>query len=595
MNCIHEVLRSRAERSPDALAFRFHAQGDLASEDWTYSQTLAASLNLAAEIAGRVKPGDRVVLALEPGLHFVAALFALFEIGATAIPSFPPKGNKAAVRFATSCRNARPVLVIAEPEAISQMRALQEDAGMPRMGWMFVDSRQPLDARVSATVTTKLPALSGMHEWPALLQYTSGSTGDPKGVVLSHANLASNGDALDRILSQARVKAGISWLPPYHDMGLMGAVLQSVFSGFTLHLISPGHFLQRPLRWLRAISEFGIESAVAPNFALEYCIEQISDEETSELDLGSLRLLFCGSEPVRAGTLERFSRKFEPAGFRREAFYPCYGMAEATLFVSGRSDVSRLPHELRCDAAALAARRLVGTDDRSAQEVRLVSCGQPASGHEVVIVDPTTHEPVLEGSVGEIWVRGPGVAVGYFEDEARTNQVFRATLKGGEPGQSYLRTGDLGAMSGTELYVTGRIKEMMNLRGQNIYPHDVEATVLSLHPAFRVNGVVAFSFESRDEERLVVAAELSRASRVNPQELLDLKRDILAATTREHGVAPSEVLLVLPATIPLTTSGKVQRALCAEHFGRGRFHSRQFVPRRDEQHNGNAQLSGAAS
>jgi acyl-CoA synthetase (AMP-forming)/AMP-acid ligase II len=593
LNCIHEVLRSRAESSPDAIAFRFHSEGDLASEDATYAQTLASSQILAAEIAELVKPGGRVVLALEPGLHFVVALFALFEIGATAIPSFPPKGSKAAVRFATSCRNARPDLVIAEPEAAIQMRLLQEDADMPRMHWMFVDSKQPLNSSVSAISHAKLHVIGDVHECPALLQYTSGSTGTPKGAVLSHANLISNGQALDRILSQAGVKVGISWLPPYHDMGLMGAVLQSIFSGFTLHLMNPRHFLQQPLRWLRAVSSFAIESAVAPNFALEYCVKEITDEEVKELDLSRLKLLFCGSEPVRAGTLERFSRKFEPAGFRRLSLYPCYGMAEATLFVTGRADISRLPRELRCNAAEVAAGRLVEVSDQRSQEICLVSCGQSAHGHDVMVVDPISCEQVSEGNVGEIWIRGPSVAVGYFENDARTREVFRAVLKNGDPDQSYLRTGDLGAILDGELYVTGRMKEMMNLRGQNIYPHDVEATVLSLHSGFRVNGVVAFSVESCDEERLVIAAELSRASRVNSEALLKLRQDILAAVIREHGVAPYEILLLLPASIPLTTSGKVQRALCADYFSNGRLQSRLLVPRGIGVDDGNSVIMGA--
>ncbi len=574
---IATFLRRRADNTPDQPAFRFHHQGDGDTVDWTYAQAQARAAVLARELAGRVAPGDRVILALEPGLHFVAALFAIFQVGATAVPSFPPYGSRATARFASIYRDCAPRLIVAEPR-VQQLAGRIEDmlgTGPMRAGWMFIDSTDHTAFAGGPGEAYSGPDAGGAH--PALLQYTSGSTGAPKGVVLTHANLLSNSACLEHVMAPLAPHLGFSWLPPYHDMGLMGALLLSVYSGFTLHMMSPAHFVQRPLRWLQAISEFGITSTVGPNFALDLCAGGIDDDELDGLDLSSLRLLFCGAEPVRCATLDRFAERFAPCGFDRRAFLPCYGMAEATLFVSGTASIAggRAATELACDAPSLAEGRIVpAAADAPAPPARLAGCGQPAIGHDVAIVDPATGQRLGERSVGEVWVSGPNVAAGYFRNAAATEAAFAGAIAGAPAHAAYLRTGDLGALVNGELFVTGRIKEVINFLGRNLYPQDIETTVLGLHAGLRANGIAAFAVEEGGAERLVLVAELSRGSRLAQAGLAALERAIVEAVTTQHGVAPHAVLLVLPATIPLTTSGKIQRTACREQYLRGDFHQR---------------------
>ncbi len=473
-------------------------------------------------------------------------------------------------RFASIYRSCSPALVIAESSARQLVPRIEGLLGSECAAWMFLDSKDHAKFD-SAAAASAVPARSAA-DFPALLQYTSGSTGSPKGVVISHANLLSNSRCLEHVMAPLGPHLGFSWLPPYHDMGLMGALLLSVYSGFTLHMMSPGHFIQRPLRWLQAISHFGITTTVGPNFALEHCVDGITDEEAAALDLHRLKLLFCGAEPVRSATLERFTKKFAAAGFDRRAFLPCYGMAEATLFVSGAASSQARAVELHCDVAALAAGSLLAAAPDS-PGARMVSCGATAVGHDVAIVDPATGLRLPERQVGEIWVSGPNVAQGYFQDPSATQTAFAGELADA-PGRNYLRTGDLGALADGELFITGRIKEVINFAGRNLYPQDIETTVLGLHAGFRANGIAAFAVEESGAERLVVVAELSRGSRLTEAELSSLRRAIVEAVATGHGAAPHDTLIVLPASIPLTTSGKIQRSGCRDHYRRGDFHKR---------------------
>ncbi len=359
---------------------------------------------------------------------------------------------------------------------------------------------------------------------PALLQYTSGSTAAPKGVVLTHANLMSNCAALTAHIGEEPDRIGLTWLPPYHDMGLIGTLLFAAYGGWPLVMMDPEHFMQAPVRWLRAIDDFDVTITVAPAFALELCTETISVEESAELGLHTLRQLFCGSEPIHPKVLSRFLARFGALGLAPTSLIPCYGLAEATLFVSGKR-----------------AGEEVHVDDSN------VSCGIPAAGHEVVIADPDTGKLCPDGEAGEIHVRGPNVAAGYFGDPQASEFTF-----GAGPGSDALRTGDLGYLRQGELFVTGRISGLIVIAGRNIHPQDVEATVNACHPA--VFRSVAFGIPVGTGEELVIVVE-RRVTR----NLDEAGEAIIRAIVSAHGVRPKVVDFVPIGRIPRTTSGKLRR------------------------------------
>lgn len=567
---IDAVLRRRAEVTPEKVAYCFLKNGEDDSVELTYGQLDRCAAHLAGQLRQRLRPGARVLLVLEPGLNYVMALFAIFKAGATAVPSFPPIGTRAISRFASICNDCNAQLIIAEGSLQSSIDRLNASLDGERNfpDWLFVGDNffesinaQPAPLHANADGRDD-------EQFPALLQYTSGSTGDPKGVVLSAANLISNCRVLDVCLGAGQKHVGFTWLPPYHDMGLMGALLLSVYSGFTLVMMTPAHFIQRPLRWLKGLSTHKVTTSVSPNFALDLCVDTISDEEVAQLDLSHLKMLFCGAEPVRKATLDRFSEKFKATGFHGAAFVPCYGLAEATLFISGKSNSDATPKTLLLDQESLAngLARPAGSE-RSATAV--VSCGTVASGHVMAVVDPETWQRLPPGEVGELWFKGPSVAQGYLNQTEASNEVFNAFIAGDPQDGPYLRTGDLGFVLEEELYITGRIKDVIIFAGRNLYPQDIEAAAQASHPAIRTNGVAAFSVTRDDAEQLVVVAEILRSAKLTGEDLKNVEDAIAAAITRSHGLAPHTVHLAPVSTIPLTTSGKVRRSACRDAFKAG--------------------------
>jgi acyl-CoA synthetase (AMP-forming)/AMP-acid ligase II len=564
------ILRLRAAVTPDEVALRFLKNGEDDIAELTYRQLDSRAAGLARRLKQRLTPGARVLLVLEPGLNYVTALFAIFKAGATAVPSFPPVGTRAVARFASICSDCNAQLVIAEDSLQASVDRL--NASLAAQGnfpeWLFVGSDF-----FETQDTQQMPAPTrdvgrNGEQFPALLQYTSGSTGNPKGVILSAANLISNSRVLDIRLGSAQKHIGFTWLPPYHDMGLMGALLLSVYSGFTLVVMTPAHFVQRPLRWLKGLSTHQVTTSVAPNFALDLCVDTITDEEIAELDLSRLKMLFCGAEPVRQATLDRFSERFKPAGFSSAAFVPCYGLAEATLFISGKSDRDATPRTLLLDQESLAGglARPAGAD---APATAVISCGTVASGHVMAVVDPDTRQLLPPGMVGELWFKGASVAKGYLNQAEASAEVFNAFIAGDPRDGPYLRTGDLGFILDEELYITGRIKDVIIFAGRNLYPQDIEAAAQASHPAIRTNGVAAFSVTRDDAEQLVVVAEILRSAKPTGEDLKNVEDAIAAAITRSHGMAPHTVHLAPVSTIPLTTSGKVRRGACRDAFNAG--------------------------
>lgn len=390
-----------------------------------------------------------------------------------------------------------------------------------------------------------------------MLQYTSGSTGDPRGVMLAHANLLHNSAVIHRVSGHRAEDNGVFWLPPFHDMGLIGGILQPIYAGLSAALMAPATFLQRPLTWLEAMARFRATTSGAPNFAYDLCVERISDAEKATLDLSAWRTSFNGAEPIRADTIERFREAFARCGLRPDVILPCYGLAEGTLLVSG-GPAERAAHLVAADRRSLESGELRAPDGDRVSSVTLVASGEPVVEQVVKIVDPDTGAVCDDGQVGEIWVAGESVARGYWNRPDATAATFHARLPGLH--LSFLRTGDLGVLVDGQLVVTGRLKDLVILEGRNYYPHDLEVAAERSHPDLRAGFTAAFSVSGPGRERLVLVAEVVRQHKPEQDSVLfQAIRTELAGT---NGVVPDEILLVRQNTIPRTSSGKIQRRAC---------------------------------
>jgi acyl-CoA synthetase (AMP-forming)/AMP-acid ligase II len=520
------VLHARAQEHPDSEAFVFlDDAGD--AEGVTFGELDRRARAVAAAIQQTLPPRARVLLVSPPGLDYVAAVFGCFYAGAIAVPAYPPDPRRLArtlPRLQALARDARPQGVLTA--GTDELSALLGDAPVLRTDRARADGdwRPP---RVDLSDA-------------ALLQYTSGATASPRGVVLSHANLLDNSERIRRAFGHSEDGRGVSWLPPYHDMGLIGGVLQPVYAGIPCTLMSPLTFLRRPLRWLRAISEARATTSGGPNFAYELCVRRDDPELRRELDLSSWEVAFNGSERVRGETIDAFSEAFADCGFRPDAFCPCYGLAEATLMVTSVDPEQSV--------------RATAVDGSS-----VVSCGRPVSRHRVVVVDRTTREEVGEGCAGEIWVAGPSVGGGYWECPGASKRVFDARLADSLHGPSFLKTGDLGFMLDGELFVTGRIKELIIVDGRNHYPADIEWECESAVPGLRRGCGAAFSVERGGRERLTIVYEVATTRQPVVDDIIAHIRRTVASTL---GLEVASVVLVRPRSVPKTSSGKVQRAMC---------------------------------
>lgn len=424
--------------------------------------------------------GERVLVLCPSGLDFVASFFGCIYAGAVAVPVHPPVRNRVMGRVASIVADVQAGFVLTTAKLEAELKAAVDDlADGNSLQWCAVDAITP----------------DGAAEWvapdvdantTALVQYTSGSTSSPKGVVVTHRNLLHNLDAIRQAWGRGDDNAiGVFWLPLHHDMGLIGGVLEGLYVGCTSFLMPPEAFIERPMRWLEAISRHRGTITTAPNFAYELCVERSSAEERAALDLSTWTSAMCGAEPVRAATLQRFADAFGPAGFRPEAFNPVYGMAESTLLVSGRSDWA-VPVVRHLDGVALREQHVVTVTPEHPAATSFVGCGRAQRGHEIVIVDPATRRPSANSAVGEIWLAGGSIAQGYLGRPAETAETFSAFLAstGTATGKGpFLRTGDLGFQMDGELFLTGRLKDLVVIRGRNYYPEDIERTAQDSHPA----------------------------------------------------------------------------------------------------------------
>jgi acyl-CoA synthetase (AMP-forming)/AMP-acid ligase II len=395
----------------------------------------------------------------------------------------------------------------------------------------------------------------------AFLQYTSGSTSTPKGVVLSHGNLLRNLGLIEKCFGISKEDSGVIWLPPYHDMGLIGGILQPIYSGVPFTLMPPLMFLQRPLRWLQTISRFRATISGGPNFAYDLCIKKIKPEQREQLDLSSWVVAFNGAEPVYYKTLDQFADYFAPCGFRREAFVPCYGLAESTLLVAGgpKGRSPKLQHLLDKE---LKQNQVIFSCEKTKDTRTLVSNGRCNSDQKVKIVNGDTLIPCQPDEIGEIWVSGPSVASGYWNKPAETEFTFNAQLSDINQG-SFLRTGDLGFLHEGELYITGRLKNLIISEGKNHYPHDIERTVESSHSAIRPGGCAVFSILNAKCEDIIIVAEVEHKLFVKTEEIIKAIRE---AVSVNHGLPIHDIKLTKPGDIPRTTSGKIRHFLCKKNY-----------------------------
>ncbi|MET8585657.1 fatty acyl-AMP ligase [Streptomyces collinus] len=550
-----DLLTAHASNHPERVAYRHLVTGDCDGEiqELTYGRLATRARAVAAWLQERGLAGSRAMLLHPPGLEFVCAYLGCLSAGVIAVPGVPPQGraqnHRALTRMKRLVADADAKVILGGREVIAALDGMAEQ--LPELDGIARVATE--DITDDAAAGWREPELTA--DSVAFLQYTSGSTSAPRGVAVTHGNLLDNERVITErmghtpeVLAEHGNELFVSWLPVYHDMGLIGPVLNTVYLGATATLFSPLHFLQRPDRWLTTVSRYRPHTSGGPNFAYELCLKHAGPDLLDRLDLSSWKVAFNGAEPVRAATLRRFADTFAPAGFRREALYPCYGLAEATLMVTG-GDVGTAP-------TLLAAAE--GTPNAGEADAAAVGCGRPGPGVTVAVVHPEWHKELSDGEVGEIWVGGASVAKGYWRNALATRETFRAQLPGREG--RFLRTGDLGFLRDGELFVTGRLKDLLVVDGRNHYPQDLELTAELSHPALRPGCTAAFSVDAgaagADGEQPVLVAEIALDDAGESEKITDLVR---SAVGEAHGLSVREVVLVRPGTIPKTSSGKIQR------------------------------------
>ena len=564
---IVDIVSARATADPDSLAYGFLAAGEIEAERLTWSQVEARSLAVAAAIGACTTRGARVLLLFPPGLEFISAFVGCARAGTIALPAYPPSAqDRTASRVRGMIADAG-VSLILSPASIHAKRDLFEALVPEARGirWLTIEEAEACTRAVGRSrVSTSRVSTNDV----ALLQYTSGSTSTPRGVVITHGNLLHNLACAARTGAYGRDSVGVSWLPVNHDMGLIGGILQPAFSGFPVWLMAPATFLQRPARWLQAISRLRATHSAGPNFAYALCTRRVTDDDRRTLDLSSWNVAYNGSEPVRVETMEAFQRAFGECGFRWESFVPAYGLAESTLFVCG-SPAADDPVTVGVDRPSLG-RSLVLRPATERDAVTLVSSGQPTDSVRVEIVDPVRHTRCGPHQIGEIWVAGESVAGGYWNRPDETTATFRAYLEDTREGP-FLRTGDLGFLRNGNLFVTGRIKDVLIVRGAKHYPQDLELTAERASSSIRAGCCAAFTIPSseHDDEAIAIVAEIDARRAKPPTETVvycHILTKIRQLVADMHHVQISAVELVPAGTLPRTTSGKLQRFKCREMF-----------------------------
>ncbi|MBR8829018.1 MAG: fatty acyl-AMP ligase [Gomphosphaeria aponina SAG 52.96 = DSM 107014] len=564
---IVEVLRKRSLVAPKQVGYSFLENGETIGKSITYEELDGQARAIAAQLQAINATGKRalVVYPYNAGLEFIAAFFGCLYAGVVAVTDNPPRHSKALSQLEGRVVSSGATVGLTTKKLLNTIKnnlLVQNPEVAPelnKIAWIATDE-------VCESEAAEWKEMQVKEDHLALLQYTSGSTGTPKGIMITHGNILHNNNLIYQCFGHSPESRGLIWLPLFHDMGLIGGVMQPLYGGFPVTLMSPIDLIQQPVRWLTAISRYQATTSGGANFAYDLLCYKITPEDLEGLDLSSWEVAFTGAEPVLAETIERFTRIFAPVGFRRETFYPCYGMAETTLFITGGEKTAALVVKY-VEKTALEENRVVEVNPEEEGASSIVGCGRSWLGDKIVIVNPDTLTQCLENQVGEIWVAGAGVGKGYWQQPEETQKTFNAYLAASGDGP-FLRTGDLGFLLDGELFITGRIKDLMILWGRNHYPQQIEVTVEKSHRALRPNSGAAFVIEVEKQEQLVIVQEVKR-SYLRSLAVGEVVGAIRRAVVEQHLVEVFAVVLIKTGSISKTSSGKIQRSLCREKFLNG--------------------------
>ena len=551
------ILRQRAKNQPHKLAYAFLKNGETEELSLTYAQLDIHVRAIAAKLQTMCVARERILLLYPSGIEYIAAFFACLYAGMVAVPTYPPRRNRVDKRLQAIANDAQAMVILTTSEILAQKnQVLTYTPELAKLQWLATDTLAD-----ELSDSWQMPEINS--DTLAFLQYTSGSTGTPKGVMVSHGNLMHNSAYTTSIWQYNSASTMVTWLPIFHDMGLIFGILQPLYQGFPCYIMSPAAFVQRPIRWLQAISHYKATHSGAPNFAYELCVNKITEEQRATLDLSSWEMSLNGAEPVRADTFKKFNDYFKPSGLKPTTLCHGYGLAEATLVIGGAKKPD-LSVYYRIQNNAFEQNRVVAATNNDNAQV-LVGCGNVATDAKVVIANPNTLTQCQSDEVGEIWFASPSVVHGYWQQPIETEETFKAYLADSGEGP-FLRTGDLGfKRDDGELFVTGRLKDVIIIRGMNFYPQDIELTVEQCHPALRSSCGAAFSVEIDGEERLVVAQEVERTALKNLK-TNEIISAIRRAISEQHDLQVYAILLLKTATIPKTSSGKIQRSACRAGF-----------------------------
>jgi acyl-CoA synthetase (AMP-forming)/AMP-acid ligase II len=552
---IVEILQHRARSQGNNLAYIFLQDGESKETRLTYQELDLKAKAIASQLQQLVTPGSRALLVYpySAGLEFITAFFGCLYAGVVAVPCHPPKNRLTTIEVQTRLESAAAEVVLTDSSSFNKLKIRLSEWNKVALHCLNTDK---IELQANDWTIPEITA-----DTLAFLQYTSGSTGEPKGVMITHGCLMQNQEMLKQAFGHTSDLVGVGWLPLFHDMGLIGNVIQPIYVGGYCVMMSPVSFVQKPLRWLQAISKYQATTSGAPNFAYDLLCDRVTTAEVAELNLSSWKVAFCGAEPVQTTTLDEFKLKFASCGFKSTAFYPCYGMAEATLMITG-GDRAQYPQIKHVDEVALEQNKVVIVDQsqprkKSSGTKSFISAGYPWLDGQILIADPLTLKECEPDLIGEIWYSGSNVGQGYWQLSEQTQQTFQASWQG----KQYLRTGDLGFISDGELYITGRLHDVLVFWGLNHYPQHIEQTIEQSHLGLKPNSGAAFSVEVEGKPRLIIAQEIERTHRKSlvMDEVIEAIR---WQVFQQHFIDIYGIVLLLPGRIPKTSSGKVQRGKC---------------------------------